>query len=310
MENPFYNRDVISTRDITRDEMDMLFTTTDRIRSMSMQDRLEICKGKVLCYLFFEPSTRTRLSFEAAMLSIGGRSIGIASSKESSMEKGESLVDTVRVVDSYSDVIVIRHRLDGAARLAAEVAKNPVINAGSGVEEHPTQAMLDLYTILKEKGSIDGLRIGIVGDLKYSRTVYSLLYALSKYSIDVHLIAPPLLRIRKESLYAIDSLKIKEHDSIDEVIGMLDVIYVTRIQRERFPDMQEYEKVRHSYIIDSRVLAAAKSDAIVLHPLPRVDEVTYDVDLDPRARYFKQVYYGKDVRAALLALIINADPPV
>ncbi len=309
MENPFYNRDVISTRDITRDELDMLFTTTDRIRSMSMQDRLEICNGKVLCYLFFEPSTRTRLSFEAAMLSIGGRSIGIASSKESSMEKGESLVDTVRVVDSYSDVIVIRHRLDGAARLAAEVAENPVISAGSGVEEHPTQAMLDLYTILKEKGSIDGLRIGIVGDLKYSRTVYSLLYALSKYDVDVHLIAPPLLRIRRESLYSIDS-KIKEHDSIDEVIGMLDVIYVTRIQRERFPDMQEYEKVRHSYIIDSRVLADAKSDAIVLHPLPRVDEITYDVDSDPRARYFKQVSYGKDVRAALLALITNATPPV
>ncbi|MEM0365169.1 MAG: aspartate carbamoyltransferase [Candidatus Nitrosocaldus sp.] len=310
MANPFYRRDVISTRDIARDELEMLFKVTDRIREMSMHERLNICKGKVLCYLFFEPSTRTRLSFEIAMASIGGTSIGIASGKESSMEKGESLVDTIRVVDSYSDVIVLRHWLDGSARLAAEVAEKPVINAGSGAEEHPTQAMLDLYTMMKEKGRIDGLKIGIVGDLKYSRTVYSLLYALARYSVEVHLIAPPMLRIRKESLYALDSLRIKEHDSIDEVIDMLDVIYVTRIQRERFPDPHEYEKVRHSYIIDGKVLEYAKSDAILLHPLPRVDEVAYEVDYDARARYFKQASYGKDVRAALLALIINANPPV
>ncbi|MCS6767348.1 MAG: aspartate carbamoyltransferase [Candidatus Nitrosocaldus sp.] len=310
MANPFYRRDVISTRDMTREEMDLLFNATDRIRGMNMQERLSLCRGRVLCYLFFEPSTRTRLSFEAAMASIGGSSIGIASGKESSMEKGESLVDTIRVVDSYSDVIVLRHRMDGSARLAAEVASNPVINAGSGAEEHPTQAMLDLYTILKEKGRIDGLRIGIVGDLKYSRTVYSLLYALAMYRVDVHLVAPPLLRIRRESLYAMDSLSIREHDSIDEVVDTLDVIYVTRIQRERFPDAQEYEKVKHSYVIDDRVLARARSDAIVLHPLPRVDEVAYHVDSDARARYFKQASYGKDVRAALLALMINAIPPV
>jgi aspartate carbamoyltransferase catalytic subunit len=307
MENTFYARDVISTRDFTRDDLELLFYTTDKIREM--QDRASICKGKILCSLFFEPSTRTRLSFESAMISLGGSSIGFASPKVSSMEKGESMIDTIRVVDNYADVIVIRHRLDGAARLAAEVASKPVINAGSGSEEHPTQAMLDVYTILKEKGRVDGLSIGIVGDLKYSRTVYSLLYALALYDVDIHLIAPELLKIRHESLHGIN-IKIREHYMLDDIISRLDVIYVTRIQKERFPDKQEYEKVKQSYLIDRRLLEKAKRDAIILHPLPRVDEVTYDVDDDPRARYFKQASYGKDVRAALLALILNDKIPL
>jgi aspartate carbamoyltransferase catalytic subunit len=307
MENTFYARDVISTRDFTRDDLELLFYTTDKIREM--QDRASICKGKILCSLFFEPSTRTRLSFESAMISLGGSNIGFASPRVSSMEKGESMIDTIRVVDNYADVIVIRHRLDGAARLAAEVASKPVINAGSGSEEHPTQAMLDVYTILKEKGRVDGLSIGIVGDLKYSRTVYSLLYALALYDVDIHLIAPELLKIRHESLHGIN-IKIREHYMLDDIISRLDVIYVTRIQKERFPDKQEYEKVKQSYLIDRRLLEKAKRDAIILHPLPRVDEVTYDVDDDPRARYFKQSSYGKDVRAALLALILNDKIPL
>jgi aspartate carbamoyltransferase catalytic subunit len=307
MENTFYARDVISTRDFTRDDLELLFYTTDKIREM--QDIASICKGKILCSLFFEPSTRTRLSFESAMISLGGSNIGFASPRVSSIEKGESMIDTIRVVDNYADVIVIRHRLDGAARLAAEVASKPVINAGSGSEEHPTQAMLDVYTILKEKGRIDGLSIGIVGDLKYSRTVYSLLYALALYDVDIHLIAPELLKIRHESLHGIN-IKIREHYMLDDIISRLDVIYVTRIQKERFPDKQEYERVKQSYLIDRRLLEKAKRDAIILHPLPRVDEVTYDVDDDPRARYFKQASYGKDVRAALLALILNDKIPL
>jgi len=307
MENKFYARDVISTRDFTRDDLELLFYTTDKIRKM--QDRASICKGKILCSLFFEPSTRTRLSFESAMISLGGSNIGFASPRVSSIEKGESMIDTIRVVDNYADVIVIRHRLDGAARLAAEVASKPVINAGSGSEEHPTQAMLDVYTILKEKGRVDGLSIGIVGDLKYSRTVYSLLYALALYDVDIHLIAPELLKIRHESLHGIN-IKIREHYMLDDIISRLDVIYVTRIQKERFPDKHEYERVKQSYLIDRRLLDKAKRDTIILHPLPRVDEVTYDVDDDPRARYFKQASYGKDVRAALLALILNDKIPL
>ncbi len=307
MENTFYARDIISTRDFTRDDLELLFYTTDKVRNMP--DRASICKGKILCSLFFEPSTRTRLSFESAMISLGGSNIGFASPRVSSIEKGESMIDTIRVVDNYADVIVIRHRLDGAARLAAELASKPVINAGSGSEEHPTQAMLDIYTILKEKGRVDGLSIGIVGDLKYSRTVYSLLYALALYDVDIHLIAPELLKIRHESLHGIN-IKISEHYMLDDIISRLDVIYVTRIQKERFPDKQEYERVKQSYIIDRRLLDKAKSDAIILHPLPRVDEITYDVDDDPRARYFKQASYGKDVRAALLALILNDKIPL
>jgi aspartate carbamoyltransferase catalytic subunit len=302
MGNSLHGRDIVSIKDLSKRDLELIFDTTDRLKGM--KERAELCKGRILCYLFFEPSTRTRLSFESAMLSLGGSSIGFATSKVSSMEKGESLVDTIRVVDNYADVIVIRHRLDGAARLAAEVAERPVINAGSGSEEHPTQAIIDVYTIKKEKGRVDGLSVGIVGDLKYSRTVYSLIYALSLYDIDIHLISPQLLKIRKESLYGID-VDIYEHESIDDVIGMLDVIYVTRIQRERFPDRQEYEKVKQSYVVDSRVLKEAKDDAIVLHPLPRVDEIADDVDADRRAGYFKQASYGKDVRAALLALVLN-----
>ncbi len=302
MENRLYDRDIVSIKDLSKSDLELIFDTTDRLKGM--KERAELCKGRILCYLFFEPSTRTRLSFESAMLSLGGSSIGFATYKVSSMEKGESLVDTIRVVDNYADVIAIRHRLDGAARLAAEVAERPVINAGSGSEEHPTQAIIDVYTIKKEKGRVDGLSVGIVGDLKYSRTVYSLIYALSLYDIDIHLISPQLLRVRRESLYGIDA-DMHEYDSIDDVISILDVIYVTRIQRERFPDRQEYEKVKQSYVVDSRVLKHAKEDAIVLHPLPRVDEIADDVDSDRRARYFKQASYGKDVRAALLALILN-----
>jgi aspartate carbamoyltransferase catalytic subunit len=246
------------------------------------------------------------MSFEAAMASLGGSSIGISDLKSSSVEKGESLADTIRVIDLYSDVILLRHPLDGSSRYAAELSENPIINAGSGSEEHPTQALLDLYTILKVKGKIDGLSVAIVGDLKYGRTVYSLLYGLANYKVEVHLVSPPTLRIRKESLYEIQGrLKIKEHNKLDEVLPEIDAIYVTRIQRERFPDVQEYEKVKGTYTIDENTLTKSKSDIAVMHPLPRVDEISQSIDHTKNAIYFKQAAYGKELRAALLALMLN-----
>jgi aspartate carbamoyltransferase catalytic subunit len=251
------------------------------------------------------------MSFEAAMASLGGSSIGISDSKTSSIEKGESLADTIRMVDLYSDVIVLRHPLDGSSRFAAELSRNPLINAGSGSEEHPTQAMLDLYTILKEKKKIDGLRIGIVGDLKYGRTVYSLLYGLSNYDVNIHLISPPTLNVRKESIYDIQKkdIRIYEHEELDDnTLAKLDVLYVTRIQKERFPDPQEYEKVKGTYSIDTNTLRKANPDVSVMHPLPRMQEISHSIDNTKNAIYFKQAAHGKQLRAALLALVLNENP--
>jgi aspartate carbamoyltransferase catalytic subunit len=199
--------------------------------------------------------------------------------------------------------------MDGSSRFAAELSHNPIINAGSGSEEHPTQALLDLYTMHKEKGGIDGLSIAIVGDLKYGRTVYSLLYGLANYRVDVHLVSPESLAVRKESIYDVQGkLKIKEHRDLDGVLSQVDVLYVTRIQRERFPDAQEYEKVKGSYTIDSNTLAKAKPDVAVMHPLPRLDEISHSVDATKNAVYFRQASYGKELRAALLALMLNENP--
>src|SRR5690242_2527998 len=236
--NNFYNRDIVSIKDINKQDLELIFTYTDKLRNLKPTEKSELGKGRVLGSVFYEPSTRTRMSFEAAMASLGGSSLGISDPKASSIEKGESLADTIRIMDLYSDVIVLRHPLDGSSRFAAELSKHPLINAGSGGEEHPTQAMLDLYTMLKVKKRIDGLNIGIVGDLKYGRTVYSLLYGLSNYDVTIHLISPPTLSIRKESIYgAMKDLKIIEHENLDDrILSDLDIIYVTRIQKERFPD--------------------------------------------------------------------------
>ena len=308
--NPFFDKDIVSIKDFTKDDLEYLFDATDRVRGLKPSERGELGKGRALGYIFYEPSTRTRMSFEAAMASLGGSSIGISDLKSSSVEKGESLADTIRIIDLYSDVMVLRHPMDGSSRFAAELSQNPIINAGSGSEEHPTQALLDLYTMLKEKGKIDGLSIAIVGDLKYGRTVYSLLYGLANYSVDIHLVSPPTLRVRKESIYEMESkLKIKEHNELDGVLKEADVIYVTRIQRERFPDVQEYEKVKGSYTIDENTLAKAKKDVAVMHPLPRLDEISQSIDHTKNAIYFKQAAYGKDLRAALLALMLNESLP-
>jgi aspartate carbamoyltransferase catalytic subunit len=311
MPNHFYDRDIVSIKDFSRADLEYVFSATDKVRAMKPEERSRLGRGRTLGYIFYEPSTRTRMSFEAAMASLGGSSIGISELKSSSVEKGESLADTIRIIDLYSDVIVLRHPMDGSSRFAAELSQNPIINAGSGSEEHPTQALLDLYTMHKEKGDIDGLSIAIVGDLKYGRTVYSLLYGLANYRVDVHLVSPESLAGRKESIYDVQGkLKIKEHTDLDGVLSQVDVLYVTRIQRERFPDVQEYEKVKGSYTIDSDTLAKAKKDVAVMHPLPRLDEISHTVDATKNAVYFRQASYGKELRAALLALMLNENPPL
>src|SRR5919205_4263961 len=231
--NHLYDQDIVSIKDFTKQDLEFIFNSTDKISSLKPNEKSELGRGRTLGYLFYEPSTRTRMSFEAAMASLGGSSIGIFDHRSSSVEKGESLADTVRIIDLYSDVIILRHPLDGSSRFAGELSKNPIINAGSGSEEHPTQAMLDLYTIIKEKKKIDGLTIGIVGDLKYGRTVYSLLYGLASYNVTVHLISPPTLHIREESIVDISkTLRIYQHAELDDnILSKLDIIYVTRIQK-------------------------------------------------------------------------------
>jgi len=304
--NDFFGKSVISVRDLDKQKLESIFDATNKIIDMGGDQRREIARGKTLGYLFFEPSTRTRLSFEAAMALLGGTSIGIADGLSSSIHKGETLGDTVKVISSYCDVLALRHSLDGSSRFAAETASKPVINAGSGTEEHPTQTIQDLFTIRKEKKKIDGLKIGIAGDLKYGRTVYSLLYGLSNYDVDVHLISPESLRIRSDSTYVIKKeLSYTESTTLDDYIDDLDVLYVTRIQKERFPDEEEYANVKDSYVIGLDMIKKMKDDAIILHPLPRVDEISTDVDKTKQAKYFEQAEYGKYTRAALLGLILN-----
>jgi aspartate carbamoyltransferase catalytic subunit len=264
-------------------------------------------RGKILATLFFEASTRTRLSFESAMHKLGGSTIGFAEAEIASVKKGENLADTIRTVENYADVIALRHPLEGAARLAAEFAKVPILNGGSGAEEHPTQALLDLYTMNKEKGKIDGLKVAFVGDLRYGRTVHSLAYALSLYDIELYLISPETLRMRREVLQTIkEKIPVVEKTNLEKIIPLVDVLYVTRIQKERFPDPVEYAKVKGSYKIDLQTLSEAKKDLTILHPLPRVDEIAPEVDNSPFARYFQQVWNGVVVRMALLALILGA----
>lgn len=302
----FKNRDIISIKDFSRDEIDCVLKTAAAMEPLARAGS-DMLKGKMLATLFFEPSTRTRLSFESAMLRLGGSAIGFAEPKVASVEKGENLADTVRVVENYADVLAVRHPLEGAARVAAEFASVPVINAGSGAEEHPTQALLDLYTMMKEKKTIDGLSIALVGDLRYGRTVHSLSYALSNYKIKLYLVSPDSLRMRREVLETVmGKMKVTERTALEEIIPDLDVLYVTRIQKERFPDPAEYAKMRGIYKVDLNLLRNAKKSMIVLHPLPRVDEISPEVDATPHARYFQQVWNGIVTRMALLALMMGA----
>ena len=301
----FKGRDIISIGDFSRQEIGYILNRSRTMEPYAAKSS-DMLKGKILATLFFEPSTRTRLSFEAAMLKLGGSTIGFAEAEIASVRKGENLADTVRTVENYADIIALRHPLEGAAKLAAEFSKVPILNAGSGAEEHPTQALMDLYTMQKEKGTIDGLKIALVGDLRYGRTVHSLAYALSLYDIELYLISPESLRMRHEVIRAIkDKISITQDTNLEKVIPQVDVLYVTRIQKERFPDPAEYAKVKGIYRIDLDTLKNAKKDLIILHPLPRVDEIAAEVDSKPQARYFQQVWNGIVVRMTLLALVLG-----
>lgn len=302
----FKGRDIVSIEDFSREEIDYILKSSQAMEQFAAKGS-DMLKGKILVNLFFEPSTRTRLSFEAAMLKLGGSTIGFAEAEIASVRKGENLADTIRTVENYADIIALRHPLEGAAKLAAEFSKVPVLNAGSGAEEHPTQAFMDLYTLQKEKGKIDGLKIALVGDLRYGRTVHSLAYALSLYNIELYLISPETLRMRHEVIRAIkNKISIIEDTNLENIIPQIDVLYVTRIQKERFPDLAEYAKVKGAYRIDLKTLQKAKKDMIILHPLPRIDEIAAEVDSTPQARYFQQVWNGIVVRMALLALVLGA----
>lgn len=301
--NTFFQRNLTSVRDLTRQDFELLFDVTDKL--IQHNRNYNICSGKTLGCIFFEPSTRTRLSFESAMSYIGGNTLA-TSNILSSTQKGESLADTIKIISLYSDVLVLRHPLDGSSKFASEISTKPIINAGSGTEEHPTQTIQDLYTINKETKKIDGLKIAIVGDLKYGRTVYSLLYGLSSYDVTVYLISPEALRIRSDSIYDIKKkLQLTESTELNDYIHDLDVIYVTRIQKERFQDKEEYFKVRGSYVIDNSMIKKLKKNSIILHPLPRLDEIPNNIDVSSHAKYFKQAEYGKYTRAALLGLILT-----
>jgi aspartate carbamoyltransferase catalytic subunit len=302
----FKGRDIISIKDFSLEEINHIFRTAQTMEPLATKGS-QMLGGKILATLFFEASTRTRLSFEGAMHKLGGSAIGFAEAEMASVRKGENLADTVRTVESYADVIAIRHPLEGAARLAAEFAKVPIINGGTGSEEHPTQALLDLYTMKKEKGKINGLKIALVGDLRYGRTVHSLAYALSLYDVELYLVSPETLKMRREVLQTIKSkIQVTERTGLEKIIPLIDVLYVTRIQKERFPDPAEYAKVKGSYKINRETLQEAKKDLIILHPLPRIDEIAPEVDNTPYARYFQQVWNGIVVRMALLALILGA----
>ncbi|QLK25224.1 aspartate carbamoyltransferase [Natrinema zhouii] len=266
--------------------------------------------GTVLGLLFFEPSTRTKMSFETAMKRLGGDVVDMGSVESSSVTKGETLADTVRVIEGYADALVLRHPKQGSATMASEFVDVPLVNAGDGAGHHPTQTMLDLYTI-RENAGLDDLTIGIMGDLKYGRTVHSLAYALTNFDTRQHFISPESLQLPREVVYDLhqqqDGTGIREHESLEDVLPSLDVLYVTRIQRERFPDENEYQKVAGEYQIDAATLEAASDDLTVMHPLPRVDEIAPEIDETDHAAYFEQAHNGVPVRMALLDLLLSDD---
>lgn len=302
----FEGRDIVSIRDYNRIEVEHILETAELMEPLTKSSS-DMLKGKILANIFLEPSTRTRLSFEAAILRLGGNYISISEARASAIEKGENLVDTIRVMENYVDIITLRHSLEGAARLAAEVAYIPVINAGSGAGEHPTQALLDLYTIKKECGKIDGLSIAILGDLKYGRTTHSLAYALSLFNTTLYFVSPESLKMRGEILEDVSKrVNVIETKDVPEIIPKVDVLYVTRMQKERFPDLEVYEKIKGTYRINRDSLRNAKRNMIVMHPLPRIDEIAPEVDQTSYAKYFKQVWYGIVTRMAILSLVLGA----
>ena len=305
---PWYGKDIISVKQFSREDLEYVFAVAHEMHDMVDHiGTFDLLKGKILANLFYEPSTRTSSSFTAAMERLGGSVIPINEVRYSSVSKGESLPDTVRTLECYADVIVIRHPEVGSAAQAARAARKPVINAGDGIGEHPTQALLDAFTIREELGHLDGLTVTLLGDLKHGRTVHSLARLLSLYKVKLNYIAPDILRMPAE---LIEELKIKgieqaEYANLDKALPGSDVLYVTRVQKERFTDEAVYESVKGAYVIDPQVMKAGKERMIVMHPLPRVGEIDPEFDDDPRAAYFRQMEYGLYVRMALLAMVLG-----
>jgi aspartate carbamoyltransferase len=308
VENGFFGQDILSVRQFDRDKLAYIYRVADEMRSLVKRfGKANLLEGKILAKLFYEPSTRTSSSFQAAMLRLGGRCISIDSVHYSSVTKGESLPDTVRTLESYCDLTVLRHPQKGAAAQAARYARKPLINAGDGTGEHPTQALLDIYTIEDDLHRLDGLKVAMMGDLKYGRTVHSLTRLLSLYDTQFTFVSPEVLRMPD---YILDEIRDSGHtfvelDEVDDAIGDLDVLYVTRVQKERFEDPQQYEQLKACYVVDLDLMSRAKEDMIVMHPLPRVYEISMEVDDDPRAAYFRQMENGMYIRMALLAAVLG-----
>jgi len=305
----WYGKNILSVKQFNRADLDYIFSVAHDMRTMVEHvGTFDLLKGKILANLFYEPSTRTQASFMAAMQRQGGAVIPISEVRYSSVAKGESLPDTVRTLACYADVIVIRHPEVGSAALAAEYAGKPVINAGDGPGEHPTQALLDMFTIREELGRLDNLTVTMLGDLKYGRTVHSLARLLARFDgIRLNYVSPDILRMPRDVMDEVAKKGISqtEYTAIDEPLPSTDVLYVTRVQRERFEDAKVYEKVKDAYVITPAVMKPAKKEMIVLHPLPRVTEISMEFDADPRAAYFRQMEYGLFVRMALLAMVLG-----
>jgi aspartate carbamoyltransferase catalytic subunit len=301
--------DILTAAQFTRDQVEQLFSVADDLAArLQKGERLRTLDGKLLATVFYEPSTRTRLSFEAAMQRLGGGVLSVAEAKTaSSVAKGETLPDTIRTIANYADAIVLRHPDVGAAQLAADAASIPILNAGDGAGEHPTQALLDLYTIRAEKKTIDGLRVALVGDLKNGRTVHSLARALSLFKVDFSFVAPAALAMPTEVsdyLRARDFV-VEETNDLARTLQKADVVYMTRVQKERFADQKQYEKMKNFFILTSDLVKHAKENLLVMHPLPRIDEITTDVDTLPNAAYFRQAKNGVFIRMALLAEVLG-----
>ncbi len=303
-------KDIISMNDMTKEEIMEILKLAKRIENTSEEEKLKILSGKIVSTLFFEPSTRTKMSFESAAYRLGANVLQLPPAEYSSLKKGESFSDTIKMVESYSDVIVVRHPFDGAARLASVTSKKPVINAGDGSNQHPSQTLLDLYTILEEKGTLENLSIAFVGDLKYGRTVHSLMRALTHFNPTVYFVAPQILQMPDYLLEDLRKNNIKYEILSDfrDCLDKIDVFYMTRIQKERFLDVDEYEKLKGIYIINKKnILGKCKDDMIILHPLPRVDEISTDLDSTKHALYFKQAKNGIPIRQAMMLKVLEKE---
>jgi len=305
----FRGMDLVSIRDLTVPQMNRIMDVAEEMVPIAKGEKVsKLLDGKILATLFYEPSTRTKLSFESAMMRLGGRVIGFSDPKSSSVAKGETLADTIRMADAYSDLIVLRYRNEGAARLAADFSEVPVINAGDGAGQHPTQTLLDLFTIREEMGEIKGKNIALLGDLKYGRTVHSLSEALAMFGAKLSFVSPKGLEMPTETVESVEKIGTKPHitNCVNDVIADSDILYVTRIQKERFADLAEYKKVAGSFQVNAELLEKAKKSMKVMHPLPRVTEIGPEVDYTPHALYFRQAFNGVPVRMALMALIMGA----